>query len=141
MPPVPARHEGSAVRVLIVSEVAAERLRAASALALRDGIEVVESGSGEEARRQVIDGDDHDFDVLVVDGDLQPRGGFALLYDLREKFTMDGRALPPSIVLTDRAQDRFLVSWSGADRSISKPVDPFELARLVGELVPEDAPA
>jgi DNA-binding response OmpR family regulator len=129
------------VRVLIVSEVAAERLRAASALALREGIEVVESSSGEDARRLVIDGEDHAFDVLVVDGDLQPRGGFALLYDLREKYSMDDRPLPPSIVLTARDQDRFLVTWSGADRSIAKPVDPFELAHLVGELVPEDATA
>jgi CheY-like chemotaxis protein len=129
------------VRVLIVSEVPAERLRAASALALRSDVEVVECGSGEEARRLVIDGEDDEFDVLVVDGDLQPRGGFALLYDLREKFTLDDRPLPASVVLTARAQDRFLVSWSGADRSLPKPVDPFALARTVGELVPEDAPA
>jgi CheY-like chemotaxis protein len=129
------------VRVLIVSEVPAERLRAASALALRSDVEVVECGSGEEARRLVIDGEDDEFDVLVVDGDLQPRGGFALLYDLREKFTLGDRPLPASVVLTARAQDRFLVSWSGADRSLPKPVDPFALARTVGELVPEDAPA
>jgi CheY-like chemotaxis protein len=121
------------VRVLIVSEVAAERLRASSALTLADDTEVVEASSGEEARRRLIDGD-LEVDVLVVDGDLQPRGGFALLYDLRERFGLEGRDLPPSIVLTDRAQDRFLVSWSGADRSLPKPVDPFALAQLVGEL-------
>lgn len=128
------------MRVLIVSEVAAERLRASSALMLHAGAEVVEAASGEEARRQVIDGD-LEVDVLVVDGDLQPRGGFALLYDLREKFQLAGRDLPPSIVLTARAQDRFLVDWSGADRWIEKPVDPFQLARLVGELTGDTAPA
>lgn len=123
------------MRVLIVSEVAAERLRAGSALTLHGGAEVVESASGEEARRRIIDGD-LEVDVLVVDGDLQPRGGFALLYDLRERFQHEGRDLPPSIVLTARPQDRFLVTWSGADRSLPKPVDPFALARAVGELVP-----
>jgi CheY-like chemotaxis protein len=128
------------VRVLIVSEVAAERLRAGSALMLHAGAEVVEAASGEEARRQLIDGD-LEPDVLVVDGDLQPRGGFALLYDLREKFQLAGRDLPPSIVLTARAQDRFLVDWSGADRWIEKPVDPFQLARMVGELTGDSAPA
>lgn len=128
------------MRVLIVSEVAAERLRASSALMLHAGAEVVEAASGEEARRQVIDGD-LEVDVLVVDGDLQPRGGFALLYDLREKFQLAGRDLPPSIVLTARAQDRFLVDWSGADRWIEKPVDPFQLARMVGELTGDAAPA
>lgn len=128
------------MRVLIVSEVAAERLRASSALMLHVGAEVVEAASGEEARRQVIDGD-LEVDVLVVDGDLQPRGGFALLYDLREKFQLDGRDLPPSIVMTARAQDRFLVDWSGADRSVAKPVDPFQLAELVGELAADATPA
>lgn len=128
------------MRVLIVSEVAAERLRAGSALSLHAGAEVIEATSGEEARRQLIDGD-LEVDVLVVDGDLQPRGGFALLYDLREKYLLTGRDLPPSIVLTARAQDRFLVDWSGADRWIEKPVDPFQLARMVDELSADTAPA
>jgi CheY-like chemotaxis protein len=128
------------VRVLIVSEVAAERLRASSALQLHADAEVVESDSGEDARRRVIDGDLH-VDVLVVDGDLHPRGGFALLYDLREKFLLEGRDLPPSIVLTARAQDRFLVDWSGADRWIAKPVDPFQLATYVQELTGGATPA
>jgi DNA-binding response OmpR family regulator len=121
------------VRVLIVSEVAAERSRAATALTLRSDTEVIEAASGEEARRRIIAGD-LEVDVLVVDGDLQPRGGFALLYDLRERFLLEGRDLPPSIVLTARVQDRFLVGWSGADRSVPKPVDPFLLAQYVGEL-------
>jgi DNA-binding response OmpR family regulator len=121
------------VRVLIVSEVAAERSRAATALTLRPDTEVLEAASGEEARRRILDGD-LEVDVLVVDGDLQPRGGFALLYDLRERFLLEGRDLPPSIVLTARIQDRFLVDWSGADRSVPKPVDPFLLAQYVGEL-------
>ncbi|MEX1178870.1 MAG: response regulator [Nitriliruptor sp.] len=129
------------MRVLIVSEVAAERQRVTSALALREGTEVVEFASGEEARRQVIDGGDVAFDVLVVDGDLQPRGGFALLYDLRAKFSLTGRTMPATVVLTARAQDRFLVEWSGADRSLAKPVDSFDLARVVAELVPDAADA
>ncbi len=129
------------MRVLIVSEVAAERQRAASALTLRAGTEVVECDSGEEARRRIIDGDDLAFDVVIVDGDLQPRGGFALLYDLREKFALAERPLPATIVLTGRAQDRFLVDWSGADRSLPKPVESFLLAQLVDELVPEDVTA
>ncbi|MEX1164274.1 MAG: hypothetical protein WEB03_11910 [Nitriliruptor sp.] len=129
------------MRVLIVSEVAAERQRAASALTLREGTEIVECDSGEDARRRIIDGGDVAVDVVIVDGDLQPRGGFAVLYDLRAKFQLADRPMPATIVLTGRAQDRFLVDWSGADRSMSKPVDPFVLARVVDELVPADVTA
>lgn len=129
------------MRVLIASDVAAERQRVSSALGLRPGTEVVELASGEDARRLLIDGEDDAFDVVVVDGDLQPRGGFALLYDLRAKFSLSDRPLPRSIVLTGRPQDHFLVDWSGADRAMGKPVDPFRLAAIVGELVPEDVPA
>lgn len=127
------------MRVLVVSEDAAERRRAASALLLHADAEVVEMDSGEDARMALIDGDVV-ADVLVVDADLWPRGGFALLYDLQQRATQTGTTLPPSIVLTSREQDRFLVSWSRADASLRKPVDPFDLARTVAGLHTTEQP-
>lgn len=121
------------MRVLIVSEDPGERQRASSALALLPDVEVVEVASGEDARRRFLDGELL-ADVLVVDNDLWPRGGFALLYDLHEQAEQHGTTLGPSIVLTSRIPDRFLVTWSQADRSLAKPLDPFALARAVGEL-------
>lgn len=118
------------MQVLVVSQSVAERARVGSALALDGDVEIVEVDSGEEARRQLVAGEIAP-DVLVVDGDLQPRGGFALLYDLNARADFDGRTLPPSVVLTSRDQDHFLVAWARADAALSKPVDPFELARLV----------
>jgi DNA-binding response OmpR family regulator len=121
------------VRVLVVSEDVAERLRAVSAMALHidDPIEVVEASSGDEARRLLAE--DAAFDVLVVDGDLQPRGGFALLYELRSRAELAGTAAPPSVVLASREQDRWLARWAGANDVVFKPVDPFALAdRVVG---------
>ncbi|MTV26227.1 response regulator transcription factor [Nitriliruptoraceae bacterium ZYF776] len=121
------------MRVLVVSEEPTVRLRATSALALHTGAEVTELASGEEARARLRSGDLAP-DVLVLDGDLQPRGGFALLYDLREQAALRGEVVPPTIVLLAREQDRFLADWSAADATVAKPVDPFVLARTVGEL-------
>lgn len=121
------------MRVLVVSEDAAERQRASSALTLQADAEIVEVATGDEARTRLIDGD-LTVDVLVIDGDLQPRGGFAVLYDLHARADLASTQLPPTVVLTARDQDRFLVTWSRADAAVSKPVDPFELARVVGDL-------
>ncbi len=121
------------MRVLVVSEDVTERLRAVSAMALHidDPIEVVEASSGDEARRLLAG--DAAFDVLVVDGDLQPRGGFALLYELRSRAELTGSTPPPSVVLASREQDRWLARWAGANDVVFKPVDPFALAdRVVG---------
>jgi DNA-binding response OmpR family regulator len=35
------------------------------------------------------------------------------------------------IVILERAQDQWLAKWSGADRWLVRPVDPFELAEAV----------
>src|SRR6056297_2216281 len=121
------------VRVLVVSESPVERLRAVSALALHAGdrdIDVVEA-DGAEALRQRVLHDGERFDVLVVDGDLQPRGGYATLYDLRSRGDQTGTPAVPSLVLASRDQDVWLAQWAGANDLLLKPVDPFELARRV----------
>lgn len=125
------------MRVLVVSADPAERLRATSAL--DPAVEqFVELDGVDAARRAVLDGGD--FDVLVVDGDLDPRGGYALLYELRAHAELVGAAPVPSVVLASRQSDRWLASWAGASEVFLKPVDPFEVAAavrgLVGSVVP-----
>lgn len=131
------------MRVLVVSEDARERLRATSALHLEDDVEVVEADSG-PAARELLAGPD--FDVLVIDGDLYPKGGFALLYSLRAQGELGGTPTPPAVVLASREEDRWLADWAGANAVAMKPVDPFALARTVVALVgappaPRDAVA
>lgn len=128
------------MRVLVVSQDPKERARATSALALTPGIEVEEAATGEDARARLL-ADGPAFDVLVIDGDLQPRGGYALLYDLRNRAELDTFAAVPSLVLASREQDRWIAGWAGANELLLKPVDPFELAGRVtalhgAELVP-----
>ncbi len=125
------------MRVLVVSEDVKERLRASSALLLHADAEVVEATSAEEARRLLlVDGED--FDVLVVDGDLQPRGGYALLYDLRARAELAELAAKPSLVMASRPQDRWLAGWAGANEMMLKPVDPFLLAKRVDAIAEEE---
>lgn len=127
------------MRVLVVSEDVKERLRAASALRLDEDTDVVEAAAGDEARRLLLDGPDR-FDLLVVDGDLQPRGGYALLYDLRARAELGGSEPIPSIVLGSREQDRWLAGWAGATELMLKPVDPFELRRRAAAVVAAPVP-
>ncbi len=125
------------MRVLVVSADPSERLRATSAFGVED--HVVESGGVDEARRLVLDAVEP-FDVLVVDGDLDPRGGYAFLYELRAHAELTGWNAPPSVVLASRSADVWLAGWAGASELFLKPVDPFEVAVAVRGLVGSELP-
>ena len=116
------------MRVLIVSEQRVERTRAASMLRSRAGVEIVEAGTARDAKRLLVD---EEFDVLVIDGDLAPQGGFSFLYEFHGRAEQEGLATPPAIVLTERTQDQWLASWANAAATLPKPVDPFAVARAV----------
>lgn len=119
------------MRVLIISPDPDERQRATSALQLQPDRDVVEVAGGTEAA-QLLRSDT--FDVLVIDGDMQPKGGFSWLYELRELARMHGTQRPPAIVMTARPQDDFLADWSGAEVVVPKPVDGFDVADAVTRL-------
>ena len=64
--------------------------------------------------------------VVVADETTEPFGAFGLARELKML------AIPPRvIVLLERAQDVWLAKWSGADRWLVRPIDPFELAEAV----------
>lgn len=117
------------VSVLVVVADLDESARVRSALGLRGDLSVTAVASIDEARPHLPTAD-----VLVVDGDLRPKGGYSWLYELSGEAQHAGTTRPPAVVLTDRSTDQFLVSWSGAEAPIAKPVDPFALARAVATL-------
>jgi DNA-binding response OmpR family regulator len=119
------------MRVMIVSEDAAVRSRAAAALEAREGIDVTEVVSASAAHRLLAE---EDVDVIVMDGDMRPEGGYSVIYELRAAAEMREEQTRPTIVLMDRAQDRWLAHWAGADEALLKPVNPFHLADLVAGL-------
>ena len=121
-----------AARVLIVSDQADERARAASVLELRDGLTVDHAATVREAATLVAD---NDYDALVVDADLTPKGGTSWLYELHGQDELAGRDHVPSVLLTQRPQDAFIADWSGATVVLPKPVDGFLVARTVDGLL------
>ena len=120
------------MRVLIVSEHQVQRSRAASMLRPRSDVELTEAVTAGEAKRLLVD---EDFDVLVIDGDLAPQGGFSFLYEFHLQAEFEGSTPPPAIVLTARPEDRWLADWAHAATTLPKPVDPFDVARTVDELL------
>ena len=73
-------------------------------------------------------------DVVVTDEIASRAGAFALAKGLRDdQEPFDGII----IILLERKHDAWLARWSGADAWFVKPVDPFELADRLLELVSE----
>jgi DNA-binding response OmpR family regulator len=119
------------MRVLVASEDAEVRVRAAGAMRSRAGIEVVEATSAADAHQRLRD---DEVDVVVMDGDMRPEGGYSVAYELRAAAELAGGYAPPVIMLMEREQDRWLADWAGAAEALLKPVGPFELADRVAEL-------
>lgn len=119
------------MRVLIVSEHAAERDRVASMLRPRPDVETVEADTARSAKQLLVD---ERFDVLLIDGDLAPQGGFSFLYEFHLHAEQHGLRVPPAVVLTARPEDRWLADWAHATATLPKPADPFAVARAVDQL-------
>jgi len=72
-----------------------------------------------------------DLDLLILDGEAAKSGGMGLCRQLKHEVY----DCPPVLVLTGRAQDAWLASWSLADAVVAHPLDPVELQDVVAGLV------
>jgi DNA-binding response OmpR family regulator len=72
--------------------------------------------------------------VIVADEIASRAGAFALAKHLRDAADPYTGVI---VILLERKHDAWLAKWSGADAWFVKPVDPFELADRVLELVTE----
>lgn len=71
-------------------------------------------------------------EIVVADEIASRAGAFALAKALRDDPTPFVGAI---VILLERRQDAWLAAWSGADAWFVKPVDPFEVADRLLELV------
>lgn len=70
-------------------------------------------------------------DLCVLDGEAWPSGGMGVCRQLKAEV----RDCPPCVVLTGRRDDRWLAKWSQADGVLTHPVDAFDAAALVADLL------
>ncbi|WP_277213085.1 response regulator [Isoptericola croceus] len=75
------------------------------------------------------------FDLLVLDGEADKAGGMGLCRQLKNEVY----DCPPVLVLTGRAQDAWLASWSLADSVVPRPLDALEVQRAVAATLSQAA--
>jgi DNA-binding response OmpR family regulator len=73
-------------------------------------------------------------DIIVADEIASRAGAFALTKTLRDDADPYTGIV---VILLERRHDQWLAKWSGADAWFVKPVDPFEVADRLLELVTE----
>ena len=73
-------------------------------------------------------------DVIIADEIASRAGAFSLARTLRDDAEPYTGVI---LILLERVHDSWLAKWSGADAWFVKPVDPFELADRLLELVTE----
>lgn len=73
-------------------------------------------------------------DVIVADEIMSREGAFGLAKTLRDDPEPYAGVI---VILLERRHDSWLAKWSGADAWFVKPVDPFELADRLLDLVTE----
>ena len=71
------------------------------------------------------------FALLVLDGEAGKVGGMGLARQFKDEIYQ----CPPVLLLTGRPQDAWLASWSAADATVCRPIDPFELQEAVAGLL------
>ena len=71
--------------------------------------------------------DEGGFDLVILDGEAAPVGGMGIAKQLKDEI----ENCPPVLVLTGRADDAWLASWSRAEAAVPHPIDPIRLGEAV----------
>jgi len=123
------------VRVLLVNDNQRISLAVSTALIGDPEADVFEVRTPQRAVALLDDGEH--VDVVVGDADTAPTGGFYLAREIKARVQM-GRDMPPVVLLIAREQDRFLSNWAQADAYVIKPVDAFDLRKVLEAVVAGD---
>ena len=67
------------------------------------------------------------FDLVILDGEASPFGGMGIAKQLKDEIA----DCPPILVLTGRADDAWLATWSRAEAAVPHPIDPIRLGEAV----------
>ncbi|QLQ10377.1 MAG: response regulator transcription factor [Nocardioidaceae bacterium] len=137
------KHDTSAspepVRILVYSSNEATREEIMLALGKRPhpdlpAIEYVEVATEPVVLQHLDSGS---IDLAILDGEAVPAGGMGIAKQIKDEIFN----APPVLVLTGRPQDAWLATWSRAEAAVPHPIDPFQLAETVTELLRSRVPA
>lgn len=111
------------------SDDAATREQVMTALGKRLHPDLPELSYAEAATEPIVirQMDAGGIDLAILDGEATPAGGMGIARQLKDEIT----PCPPILVLTGRADDRWLAKWSRADAAVPHPIDPIELSKAV----------
>lgn len=124
---------GKAARVLVYSDDVTVRAAVRSALGRRPAadlplVEVVEVATEPGVIAAMDKGG---FALAILDGEAVPAGGMGICRQLKDEIHW----CPPVLLLTGRAQDGWLATWSRADAALPMPIDPRALAEAAAGLL------
>jgi DNA-binding response OmpR family regulator len=95
-------------------------------------VEWVDCATGEQVVAAIDAGG---IDVAILDGEAQPTGGMGICRQLKYEI----EDCPAICVLLGRRDDRWLATWSLADATIARPLDPVAAAETVAQLLRDHA--
>ena len=70
-------------------------------------------------------------DLVILDAEAVPEGGMGVSRQLKDEVFQ----CPPILLVTARADDAWLATWSRADASVLHPIDPFVFADKAAQLI------
>jgi DNA-binding response OmpR family regulator len=73
-------------------------------------------------------------DLAILDAEAPKLGGMGMAKQFAEELDW----CPPILLLLARTQDAWLATWSGADKAVLWPADPFALRQVVADLLVGD---
>ncbi|MFD8249128.1 hypothetical protein [Nocardia sp. NPDC059691] len=133
MPFVADSTRSTPLRVLVYSNDADTRRQVIQALGKRPSAELPEFEYLEVATAPVVIAqlDAGGIDLAMLDGEAAPVGGLGIAKQLKDEVD----PCPPLLVLTGRADDAWLASWSRAEAAVAHPIDPLRLTEAVVALL------
>jgi CheY-like chemotaxis protein len=130
---VPSPRDTKPLKILVYSDNARTREKVRSALGKRVHPDLPELSYLDVATAPVVVAtlDGGGVDLAILDGEATPAGGLGLAKQLKDELAV----CPPILVLTGRADDAWLASWSRAEAAVSHPIDPIRLGEVVAGLL------
>jgi DNA-binding response OmpR family regulator len=121
------------LRILVYSDDSDTRQKVILGLGPRPHPDLPEVEYVEVATEPVVlqQMDGGDIDLAILDGEAAPAGGLGIAKQMKDEIYR----CPPILVLTGRAQDAWLATWSRAEAAVPHPIDPLQLAEAVLRLL------